>query len=108
MANALSRQPGEVGYPDDPDIGDAGSGLYALQDPIVFSATEDLSKVVAPHLVLANCIEALKSALSSSHPMVALTHKGAVGSTWTMESMPRIGTLHTCILAVATSGMSQH
>ena len=41
MANALSRQPGEVGQPDEGDIGDSGSGLYILQDPIVFTAVQD-------------------------------------------------------------------
>ena len=36
MADALSRQPVEAGYPDDADIRDSGSGLQALQDTIIF------------------------------------------------------------------------
>ena len=34
MADALSRQPVEAGYPDDSDTGNSGSGLHALQDPV--------------------------------------------------------------------------
>ena len=36
MADALSKQPGEVGLPNDVDFGALGSGLHALQEPIVF------------------------------------------------------------------------
>ena len=47
----------------------------ALQNPVVFSAIEDWLKVVASHLVLADCIDAIKAALSSRHSEVALACK---------------------------------
>ena len=46
--------------------------LYALQDPVISAAIVDWLKVLGPHLVLADCIEAMKSCLSSSHPLVVL------------------------------------
>ena len=46
VADALSRQPGEVNYPDDIDIGDLGSGPRELEDPVTFVAIEDWLKVV--------------------------------------------------------------
>ena len=46
-----------------------------MWDHIVFVAFDDWLKVVAPHLVLAGCIEAMKTALSSYHTMVALAYK---------------------------------
>ena len=75
MANALSRQPGEVGYPDEGSIVNPSSWLHALQDPVIFSAVADWLLVVAPHLVLTGCIEEIKTALSSGHPVVALACK---------------------------------
>ena len=41
MADALGRKPDEVGWPDNVDIGDFGSDLHLLQDPIVFGAVKD-------------------------------------------------------------------
>ena len=46
-----------------------------MQYPIVFTAVEDWLKVVAPYLVLAGCIEVMKTALSYGHPVVALACK---------------------------------
>ena len=34
--------------------------------------------------------------------------RGAAGNTSTIESMPTRGILHTCVLAVTTSGISHH
>ena len=65
-------------------------------------------QVLAPHLVLTGCIEVMKTALSSGYPVVALASKRSAGNTWTIESMPTGGILHTCVLAVATSGMLHH
>ena len=48
MADALSRQPEEVVQPNDGDSGDFGSGLHALQNPIVFAAVEDWLQVLVP------------------------------------------------------------
>ena len=46
-----------------------------MQDPIVFDAEKDWLQEVAPHLVLTNCMEAMKIALSSGYPVVALACK---------------------------------
>ena len=54
VANALSRQPGEVVYPDDTNIGDSFSEL--LQDPVVFTVFEEFWKVVVLYLVLVDCV----------------------------------------------------
>ena len=59
-----------------------------------------------PHLVLAICIEAMKIALSSGCPVVALLARGTADNSWTIESMPTRGILHTYVLLVATSGIS--
>ena len=72
MVDTLSRQPGEVGLPDDINIRDSDSVPCVLQDPIVFAAVEDWLKVVAPHLVLTGCMEAMETVLSSCGPLVAL------------------------------------
>ena len=48
VADAFSRQPGEMDQPHDGDIGDSASGLYALQGHVVFAAVEDCLKVEAP------------------------------------------------------------
>ena len=79
------------------NIGDSGSRLHALQDPVVFAAVKDWLQVVAPHLVLIDCIEAIKTALSSGHPVVALDCKRCSRQHLTMESMPtRRHTIHLC------------
>ena len=75
VVDTLSKQPGEVGLPDDINIGDSDSMLCMLQDPIVFAEVEDWLKVVAPHLVLTGCMEAMKTVLSSCGPLVALALK---------------------------------
>ena len=75
VEDALSRQPGEADQPADSNIGDYHSRLPALQDPVIFSAVDDWLKAVAPHLVLTGYIEAMKTALSSGHPVVALACK---------------------------------
>ena len=72
MLNALSSQPGEVGWPDDCDTRASSSRPYALQDPVFFATIIDFLKLVAPHLVLTGCIEAMKTALTFGHPVVAL------------------------------------
>ena len=36
VADALSRQPGELGQLNDGNIGDSGSRARVLQDPVVF------------------------------------------------------------------------
>ena len=43
-----------------------------LQDPVVFTAVKDWLQMVAPHLVLIDCMGAMKAALSSGHPVVTL------------------------------------
>ena len=53
----------------------SGSGPRALQDPGVFAAMNDWLQVVVPHLVLTDCMEAMKTALSSGHQVVALACK---------------------------------
>ena len=75
MADAFSRQPGEAGYPDEGDIGDYSIRLCALQNPVVFSAVKDWLQMVALHLVLTDCIEAMKTAFSYCCPVVALACK---------------------------------
>ena len=75
MEDALSRKPGEVAKPDDADIEDSSSRLCELQDHIAFGAVKEWLQVVVPHLVLIDCIEAIKSPLSFSHPIVALACK---------------------------------
>ena len=57
-------------------MGDYSSGLCVLKDPVVFSAIEDLLKVIVPYSVLIDWFEAMKTALSSSHLVVALDCKG--------------------------------
>ena len=80
-----------------------------LQDPVVFAAVEDWLKVVAPHLVLTGCIEAMKTALSSGHPVVALACKRCSRQHLDQSRVCQLeGILHTCVLAVATSGISYH
>ena len=74
-ADAHSRQPGKVGWPDDNDIEDYGSGICELQHTIVFTAVEDWLQVVVPHLFQTGCIEAMKTVLSSCCPVVALARK---------------------------------
>ena len=49
--------------------------LSKLQDPAGFCVAKVWLKVVAPYFILTNCIEAIKSSLSSSHPVVALACK---------------------------------
>ena len=46
-----------------------------LQDPVAFAAVTDWLQVVPPHLVLTDSIEAIKTALFSGHPVVALACK---------------------------------
>ena len=75
VAKSLSNQPCEVGQPDEGDIGDYGSRLSALQDPIGFTALENWLQMVAPHLVLTGSMEAVKIALSSGFPVVSLDCK---------------------------------
>ena len=70
VADVLSGQPRDI------DIEDSGSGLCKVQDAVVFDAVEDWLKIVTPHLVLADCVEAMKTSLSSDHPVVALAYKG--------------------------------
>ena len=53
----------------------SSSGLYVLQDPVIFSAVTDWLQVIACHLVFTGCIEEIKTALSSGHPVVALACK---------------------------------
>ena len=106
MIEALSRQPGEVRYPDDGDIGDSGSGQLAMQNLVFYAANENHLKVVVPHLEPAGFIQAMKTDLSSSYPMVALAHKRC--STWNKGSMPTGAILYIYVLAVATSGILHH
>ena len=40
VADAVSKQPGEAGWYDVDDLGDSGSKLYTLQDPVVFAAVK--------------------------------------------------------------------
>ena len=61
MENAYSRQTGEVGQPDDVNTGNSGIGPHALQDCVVFAAVEDRLKIVMPHLVLEDWVEAMKT-----------------------------------------------
>ena len=49
VADALSRQPGKIGWPYDIDINHSGSGPHSLQDPVGFAAIEDWLKIVSPH-----------------------------------------------------------
>ena len=64
-----------MGWSDNGDTGDCDSSPCALQDPIVFATVEDWLQVVAPHLVLTDCMEAMKTAMSSGRPVVALAYK---------------------------------
>ena len=105
VADALSRQTGGAGQPDDGDIGESSSGPHEVLDPIVFCAVENWLKVVAPHLVLTNYIEAINSSLSSSHLLFAQLARDAAGNTWTLESMPNRGILYIRVLAVAINAM---
>ena len=50
------------------------SGLCALYDSIVYGAIEDCLKVMAPHLVLTDCIQATKDSLALYQPEVALAY----------------------------------
>ena len=79
-----------------------------MQDLDVFSTIEDWLQVVALHLILTSCIEAMKIALYLSHPKVALLTRGAAGITWTMDIMLTGSILYTCVLAVATSRVLHH
>ena len=72
VADALNRQPDEAGYSNGEDIGDSGSGPYALKDPIVFISIENCLQMLAPFSPLTCCIKAIKTALSSSHAVFAL------------------------------------
>ena len=49
--------------------------LHTLQDLVVFAAMKDCLQMVVPHLVLTDCMGAIKTALSSGHPVVALACK---------------------------------
>ena len=64
--------------------------------------------MVVPHLVLAGYIEAMRTALSSNHPVFAWLAIVAAGNTLAIDSMPPGGILYTFVLAVAISGMLQH
>ena len=75
MEDAFGIQPGEARQPDDSDIRDFGYGLYILQGADICTAIEDWLKVVALNLVLTGYIAAIKIALSSDHPAVALACK---------------------------------
>ena len=79
-----------------------------IAGPFCFAAVEDCLKVEAPHLVLADYVEAMKVSLFSGHPVVALAFKRFRSNNWPMESMPTEGILHTFMLAVAISGISHH
>ena len=75
VADAFSRLPGVAGFPDDIDIEKSSSGPRKLQDPIILAAMKDWLQVVAPHLVLTNCMGAIKTALPFGHSVVALACK---------------------------------
>ena len=62
--------------------------------------------MVVPQLVLVGCIEAMKTTLSSGCPMVAVACKRHRRQH--LESIPTRFIIHTCVLAVATSGISHH
>ena len=51
------------------------SGLYVLHDSVVYRAVEDWLKVVAPCLVLTDCIQAMQVSLSYSCLVVDLACK---------------------------------
>ena len=46
--------------------------LCMLHDPVIFSTIEDWVKIVAPHLLLVEYIEAMKKSLSSGYTVIAL------------------------------------
>ena len=75
VEDTLSKQPGEAGQPNDSDNGECGSRLYTLQDPLYFATIEDRLEMVASHLVLEDCVEAISTELSSGCPIVALACK---------------------------------
>ena len=64
--------------------------------------------MVAPHLALGGYIKVIKTDLSSTHPVVSIASRGVANNTWVMESMQTRSILYTCVLSVATSGMSHH
>ena len=64
--------------------------------------------MVAYHLVLVGCIEAIKTTLPSGCPVVSLACKGFSRQHLDMERMAAKGILYTCVLAVATSGILYH
>ena len=55
--------------------GDSCSGSPALHELIVFGAVKYCLKVVVCHLILADCIKAMKDLLSLGCPVVALACK---------------------------------
>ena len=56
-------------------LGILAVGLVYCRILLFFSTVEDWLQVVAPHLVLTGCIEAMETVLYSSHPVVALDCK---------------------------------
>ena len=46
-----------------------------MWDPVISATIEDWLKVVAPHTVLAGCVEAVNTALSFGYSVVALAYK---------------------------------
>ena len=46
-----------------------------MHGPVIFGADKDWLLVVAPYLVMIDCVEAMKIALSSGCPVVALACK---------------------------------
>ena len=71
MADAFSRLLTEMGLPNALNIGNSDSGLYTLQDLIVSVFVKYWLKVVVPRLVLADCIEEIKTVLSSGYSVVS-------------------------------------
>ena len=68
MADSLSRQPDVAGSPKSDDFSEEScSGPYALYDSVVYGAFEDWLNVTAPHLALADCVQAMKGSLDWSY-----------------------------------------